>query len=242
MQLRGRVALVTGAGRRVGRAIAEALGADGARVAAHHHESSGGASEVVQAILAGGGEAAVFAADLSQPSGPEHLVANVAEHFGAIDVVINSAAVMWRTPFGTIDTDTWDRMFAINVRAPFFIAQAAARHMSQGGAIVNIADLAAFETWPDFVPHNITKAAVVHMTHTLARMLAPSIRVNAVAPGAVLMPENTPPETTQKMIGTTPLRRLGSPEDVVGAIRYLLSADYVTGETLIVDGGRHVRR
>ena len=96
------------------------------------------------------------------------------------------------------------------------------------------------ETW-DFVPHNISKAAVVHMTHTLARMLAPAVRVNAVAPGAVLMPENTPAEITQRMIGTTPLRRLGSPDDVVGAIRYLLQADYVTGETLIVDGGRHVR-
>ena len=241
MELRGRVVLVTGAGRRVGRAIAEALGADGARVAAHHHESSGGAEEVAQAIRATGGEAAVFSADLSKSSEPDALVANVAKHFGALDVVINSAAVMWRTPFGTIEPEIWDRMFAINVRAPFFIAQAAARHMTQGGAIVNIADLAAFETWPEFVPHNISKAAVVHMTHTLARMLAPSIRVNAVAPGAVLMPENTPPDITQRMIGTTPLRRLGSPDDVVGAIRYLLHADYVTGETLIVDGGRHVR-
>jgi len=241
MELKGKVVLVTGAGRRVGRAIAEALGAEGMRVAAHHHESSGGASDVADVIRAGGGEAAIFSADLSKPSEPDSLVASVAKHFGTFDVVINSAAVMWRTPFGTIDSETWDRMFAINVRAPFFIAQAAARYMTQGGAIVNIADLAAFETWPEFVPHNITKAAVVHMTHTLARMLAPAIRVNAVAPGAVLMPENTPPEITQRMISTTPLRRLGSPDDVVGAIRYLLGADYVTGETLIVDGGRHVR-
>jgi pteridine reductase len=242
MDVRGRVALVTGGGRRVGRAIAEALGADGARVAVHHNESAGGATEVADEIQAKGGDAAVFAADLSMPSEPESLVERVAKHFGALDIVINSAAVMWRTPLGSVDPATWDRMFAINVRAPFFIAQAAARQMKNGGAIVNLADLAAFETWPEFVPHNITKAAVVHMTHTLARMLAPAIRVNAVAPGAVLMPENTPGDVTQRMIGSTPLRRLGSPDDVVGAIRYLLQADYVTGETLIVDGGRHVRR
>jgi pteridine reductase len=113
--------------------------------------------------------------------------------------------------------------------------------MPDGSAIVNVADLAAFETWPAYVPHGITKAGVVQMTRALARALAPRIRVNAVAPGAVLLPPDWDAAAADRLVGTTPLRRLGSAEDVAQAVLYLLEADYVTGETLIVDGGRHVR-
>jgi len=127
--------------------------------------------------------------------------------------------------------EDWDAMFALNLRAPFFLAQAAARVMPEaGGVIINIADLAAFETWRGYIPHSITKAGIVQMTRGLAHALAPRIRVNAVAPGPVLLPE-----------GWTQVSRLGTPEDVAQAVLYLLSAAYVTGETIIVDGGRHVR-
>jgi len=135
----------------------------------------------------------------------------------------------------------WDDVFALNLRAPFFASQAAAARMTDGGAIVNLADLAAFETWPGYVPHGISKAGVVQMTRALARTLGPRIRVNAVAPGAVLLPETWDEGAAERLASTTPLRRLGSPADVVRAVLYLLDADYVTGETLIVDGGRHVR-
>ena len=242
MELRGRTALVTGGGRRVGRAIAVALGSRGMRVAVHYNRSAEGAEETAREIERRGGEARACAADLSDRSGPEALVRQAAGEMGALDVLVNSAAVMERTPVGTVTAEQWDAMFALNLRAPFFAAQAAAAVMGErGGAIVNIADLAAFETWPGYVPHSITKAGVVQMTRALARVLAPAVRVNAVAPGAVLLPDEWGAESAERLTRTTPLRRLGSPEDVAGAVCYLLEADYVTGETLIVDGGRHVR-
>jgi pteridine reductase len=243
MELAGRVALVTGAGRRVGRAIALGLARRGARVAIHYNGSAEGARDTAAAAVALGTEARTFRADLSVPEEPARLVRDVARAFGALDVLVNSAAVMIRTPIGAVTHAEWDAMFALNLRAPFFAAQAAAGEMGErGGAIVNLADLAAFETWPGYVPHGISKAGVVQMTRALARALAPAVRVNAVAPGAVLLPEEWGEAAAARLAGTTPLRRLGSPEDVVGAVLYLLEADYVTGETILVDGGRHVRQ
>ena len=155
---------------------------------------------------------------------------------------MNSAAVMLRTPIGEVTVEEWDAMFALNVRAPFFLSQRAAPALGAArGSIVNIADLAAFESWPAYVPHGMTKAAVVQMTRALARTLAPAVRVNAVAPGVVLLPENWSDEGAEHLERTTPLARLGSPEDVAQAVIYLLEAEYVTGEVIRVDGGRHVR-
>ena len=243
MELGGRVALVTGGGRRVGRALALALGRAGMRVAVHYNGSAAGARESCDLIRGAGGEADSFAADLTAASAPASLVEDVVTRFGALDVLVNSAAVMERTPFGSVDAAAWDAMFALNLRAPFMLAQAAAPHLvARGGAIVNIADLAAFETWPAYIPHGITKSGIVHMTRSLARVLAPAVRVNAIAPGAVLLPEHWEDDSADRLEDTTPLRRLGSPDDVAGAMLYLLGADYVTGETIIVDGGRHVRR
>lgn len=242
MELAGRVALVTGAGQRVGQAMARALGARGMRVGVHFRGSAAGAEETVRAIRAEGGDAHPFGADLREPDAPDRLVDAVAAHFGAFDVLVNSAAVMERAPVDSVTPAEWDAMFALNLRAPFFAARAAARAMGErGGAIVNIADLAAFETWPAYVPHGISKAGVVQMTRALARTLAPRVRVNAIAPGAVLLPAAWDEAAAARVVATTPLRRLGSPADVVHAMLYLLQADYVTGEVVIVDGGRHVR-
>lgn len=243
MNLQGRVALVTGAGRRVGRALAVALGRKGMHVAVHYNSSVEGARETVAAIEEAGGKASLHRADLSSPRGPGELVDDVAAALGTLAVVVNSAAVMERTPFGGVTAQAWDAMFALNLRAPFLISQAAAPLMrGAGGAIVNIADLAAFESWPGYVPHSISKAGIVKMTSALARVLAPEIRVNAIAPGAVLLPEDWTDESADRIVSTTPLKRLGSPDDVVKAMLYILESDYVTGETLIVDGGRHVRK
>ena len=243
MELAGRVALVTGSGRRIGQAIAVALGARGMRVAVHAHRSTDGADETRRQIEAHGGEARVFTADLTQGEAPERLVAEVAASFGALDVLVNSAAIMLRTPVAEVSVADWDRIMALNLRAPFFASRAAAPHMrANGGAIVNLADLAAFETWTGFVPHGISKAGVVQATRALAHALAPAVRVNAIAPGVALLPEGWPAEQSEHLRRTTPLGRFGSPDDVVGAALYLLEADYVTGETIIVDGGRHVRR
>lgn len=239
--LRDRCCLVTGAGIRVGRAIALELGARGARVAVHYNASRDGAAEVVAELQAAGVDARVFQADLSDPAAAARLIRQVYD-WSPLHALVNSAAIMLRTPVHEASPDEWDRMFAINLRAPFFLSQAAARVMPEGSAIVNIADLAAFETWPNYIPHSITKAGVVQMTRALARALAPGIRVNAVAPGAVLLPDDCDDEAAQRLVDSTPLGRIGTPEDVAGAVGYLLEAPYVTGEVLIVDGGRHIRR
>jgi pteridine reductase len=150
---------------------------------------------------------------------------------------------MLRTPLGETTAVDWDAMFALNLRAPFFLSQRAAPALRAArGSIINIADLAGLETWPAYVPHGLTKAAVVQMTRALARVLAPAVRVNAIAPGVVLLPEGWSDEEAERLRATTPLGRLGSPEDVAGAMLYLLDASFVTGEVITVDGGRHVRK
>jgi len=158
-------------------------------------------------------------------------------------VLVNSAATMMRTPLDTVTPEQWDEVFALNLRAPFFLSIAAARAMgAQGGVIVNISDHMGFESWPAFVPHGVSKAGVSAMTRALAAALAPRVRVNAVAPGAVLPPEGWPAAEQERYAKETPLARIGTPDDVIGAIRYLIAATYVTGETLFVDGGRHDAR
>ena len=243
MDLSNRAALVTGAGRRVGRALAVALGRAGMRVAIHYHGSTEGARETARLVMDGGGRATLVRADLSQPDAPARLVADTVTELEGLDVLVNSAAVMERTPLGSVTAEAWDAMFALNLRAPFLLCQSAAPHLARArGAIINIADLAAFETWPAYIPHGISKAGVVYMTRALARTLAPDVRVNGIAPGPVLLPEGWTEQDADRLRDTTPLKRLGTPDDVVDAALYLLRADYVTGETLIVDGGRHVRR
>ena len=242
MELTGRLALVTGAGHRVGRAIALGLAARGMDVAVHYNASEHPARETARSIESLGRRAMVFQANLAERGAPADLVNQVTTAMGPLDVLVNSAAVMVRTPWDTVTEAEWDDMFALNLRASFFAAQAAAISMrGRGGAIVNIADLAAYETWPAYIPHGVTKAGVVQMTRALARVLGPQIRVNGVAPGAVLLPSTWSEADGRRLAETTPLQRLGRPDDVVGAVLYLLEADFVTGETLIVDGGRHVR-
>jgi pteridine reductase len=212
------------------------------RVVVHYNASRDGADETARIISADGGEASVEAADLVRAGAPEALVDRVIEQHGSLDVLVNSAAVMLRTPIGAVRLEDWDMMFALNVRAPFFLTQHAAPALRRArGAVVNIADLAAFESWPAYVPHGMTKAAIVQMTRALAKALSPEVRVNAVAPGVVLLPEGWSESDAEHLRSTTPLARLGSPEDVAQAVIFLLEADYVTGEVIRVDGGRHVR-
>jgi pteridine reductase len=234
---------VTGGGRRVGKALALALAKRGAVVAVHYNSSAAGAQEVAASIAASGSRAETFGGDLSDPKTPEDLVARVAKRFGSLDVLVNSAAIMERTPFGETSVAQWDRIMALNFRAPFFLAQAAAPHLRRaGGVIVNIADLAAFETWPGYIPHGLAKSGIVRLTKSLARVLAPEVRVNAIAPGTVLLPDDWTKDDEARLNETTPLKRQGSPDDVAAAMLFLLDADYITGETIIVDGGRHIRR
>jgi pteridine reductase len=241
--LAGRAALVTGAGHRIGRAIALALGEDGAHVAVHYHGSEGPARETAKEIEGAGGSASLFRADLRDAGAAAKLADEVATACGSLDVLVNSAASMMRTPLAEVTPEQWDEVFALNLRAPFFLSVAAARAMGdRGGCIVNISDHMGFESWPAFIPHGVSKAGVSAMTRALAGALAPRVRVNAVAPGAVLAPEGWPAADQDKYSRVTPLARIGTPADVVAAVRYLITATYVTGETLFVDGGRHDAR
>lgn len=237
-----RVALVTGGARRLGAAFSRALARRGYRVVIHHRQSPAEAERLQRELQAAGGAADVVAADLASPGGPAQVVERALTAAGRLDVVVNSAANMRRTPVGSVTAAQFDEIFALNTRAPFLVAQAAAPHLPDGGVIVNIADLAAFETWVGYIPHAMSKAAVVQMTRALAKALAPRIRVNAIAPGVVLLPEGWDDGLGDRLAATTPLKRNGSPDDVVRALEYLLDAPFVTGEVLVVDGGRHVRR
>jgi pteridine reductase len=211
-------------------------------VAVHYNASADGARETARQIEAAGGRATLFAGDLTDAAAAPRLIDDVVGRLGALDVLVNSAAVMVRTPFGEVTPEQWDDIMTLNVRAPFFLAQAAAPHLKQArGAIVNIADLAAFETWPAYVPHGLSKAGVVYLTRSLARVLAPEVRVGGIAPGAVLLPETWSEADAARLRQTTPLAREGSPDDVVRTVLFILDSDYLTGETIIVDGGRHVR-
>jgi pteridine reductase len=244
VELAGRRALVTGAGIRVGRAIALGLAGRGAHVAVHYHASQAGAQSVAADITALGLMAPLLKADLADAAAAEALPARAAEALGksGLDVVVNSAAIMERRSLADVTPADWDRTIDVNLRGTFFVVKGAAALMERsGGAIVNIADLAAFERWTGYPVHVISKSGVVALTEVLARALAPRIRVNAVAPGAVLLPEGTPDAERAQLERTTPLGRLGSPQDVVDAVLYLLAQDYVTGQTIVVDGGRHVR-
>jgi pteridine reductase len=240
--LRGQVALVTGAGRRIGQAIALALGAEGMRVAVHYHGAADGAGRTASALRGLGADTETFGADLRDADAPPRLVEAVVARFGALDVLVNSAAVMRAVVLDRVTPAEWDETFAINARAPFFLSLAAARAMGErGGAIVNIADHLAHESWPRLVPHAASKATLEAVTRQLAVQLAPRVRVNAVAPGAVLPPDDWPEAARLEFEAGTPLRRLGSPDDVAQAVVYLAAAPYVTGQVLFVDGGRHLR-
>ena len=243
MELAGRAALVTGAGRRLGRAMARALAGRGMTLAIHHHASSAGADALRDEIVAAGGQAACFAADLTDATAAAELPRRVVAELGRLDVLVNSAAVMRRRSFEDTTPAEYDEVLDLNLRSVFFCTQGAAPALRAArGKVVNMADLAGLEPWPGFVAHSVAKAGVVMLTRVLAKALAPDVTVNAIAPGAVLVPEEYDREERDRLARTTPLRRLGQPADAIAALLYLLEGgDYVTGDVLVVDGGRLLR-
>ncbi len=240
MELAGKVALVTGGGRRLGRAIAAALGGREMSVAIHYNESASGAEELRDELRAAGGAAEVFSADLRDPHAARALPERVVSRMGQLDVLVNSAAIMVKASFAETTPAMWDDIFALNLRAGFFCAQGAAVALrAAGGKIINMADLGGLEPWAGYAAHSISKSGVVMLTRLLSVALAPEVTVNAIAPGAVLLPEQWNAEAAEHLKRSTPLKRLGAPSDIVSAVLYLLEGgDYVTGETLVVDGGR----
>lgn len=240
MELDGRVALVTGGARRVGRALALALARAGADVIVNYFRSAEAAEATVAEIVALGRRAIAVHADVALESEIDALVRRAGEVFGRLDVLVNNASTFESAPLLAIDAGDWDRVMAVNLKGPFLLTQATTPLLRRdgGGVIVNIADLSAFQPWPSYAHHAVSKAGLVHLTRICAAALAPDVRVNAIAPGTVLPPEDYTTEDVRRSVERTPLRRIGSPEDVADALLFLVGSDFVTGEIVVVDGGR----
>jgi pteridine reductase len=238
-KLHGRVALVTGAGKRLGRVIALRLAAEGADVAIHYGKSAAEAAQAVAEIEKLGRRAAAFPAELTDVTAIRDLVRKVVSHFGQLDILINSAANFLETKFEETSESTWDASLDTNLKAPFFCAQAAAPHLAKSGrgVMINFADIGGLTGWSEFLPHSISKAGVILMTRVLAKELGPAVRVNALAPGTITMPGD-PPVWQQDFTRLAPLHRSGRPEEIADAVLFLLTAEFVTGHTLVIDGGR----
>lgn len=238
----GRIALVTGGAVRVGRAISSALAEDGYRLVIHYNSSSGPADELVDEIRGKGGDAVAMGADLADAEAVRRLADEAVAAFGGIDVLVNNASVFPPERLEDTDEALWDHTLAVNLKAPFFlIRHLAATLRERRGVVINMADLAGMQPWAAYAAHGISKAGVIHLTRVAARSLAPEVRVNGIAPGTVLPPESMSDEEVRQLAERAPLKRNGSPDDVVRALRYLLQANFVTGETLVVDGGRTLR-
>ncbi len=234
--------MVTGGGRRVGAAIARALGAAGAHVAVHYNTSREGAASVCEAIRAGGGVAASVGADLARDDERRRLVAEAEAAVGPIRLLVNSAASFERVPFEETEIGLWERTLALDLVAPAELVRLTLPSLRKGGVVVNILDIAALSPWPGHAPYSAAKAGLAMLTQTLAVELAPAVRVVGVAPGTVLFPEDYSEEERQAVRGRVPLGRIGAPEDVAQAVLGLIAADFVTGVILPVDGGRLVSR
>ena len=238
------VALVTGGARRIGAAIVRRLHDDGHDIALHYRHSSAEAQALAATLTASRpGSVLLLQADLDDLTATTGLVDSAVAHFGRLDALVNNASAFFPTTLGATSTAQWDALFGANVRAPFFLAQAAAVHLRRArGAIVNLVDIHGERPLRDHAVYGASKAALIHMTSALALDLAPDVRVNAVAPGAILWPEEGKDVAAQtRLIDATPLARIGTPAEVAEAVRWLLrDATYCTGQVIRVDGGRAI--
>ncbi|HUL97383.1 MAG TPA: pteridine reductase [Usitatibacter sp.] len=244
--MQDRAVLVTGAARRIGAAIARHLHAAGARVALHCNRSRAEADALASGLnRARASSAAVVQGDLLDVASLTRIVDEAASAFGRLDGLVNNASSFYATPFGKIGEREWNDLMGSNLRAPLLLSQAAAPRLREArGAIVNIVDIHWERPLANFVVYSIAKAGLAGLTRSLALELGPEVRVNGVAPGAILWPEggkHFDEGERQRIAAQTPLARIGSPDDVAGAVKYLLfDAPFVTGQILAVDGGRTV--
>ncbi len=242
MDLSGKVALVTGGAHRLGRAIALTLAAAGTNIALHYHHSVEQAQTTLADLAAHGVETIAVPADLAQVVEAERVVDTAAAQWGRLDLLVCSAGIWERTPLGAITEAEWNRLYDLNARSAFFLAQRAAPHLrATSGCIVAIADVGVTSTWKNYTPYLSSKAALAMVMQNLARDLAPEVRVNTVAPGPVLLPADWGTDQQAQAARSTLLRRVGTPEDVAQAVLYLARADYVTGVLLPVDGGQRLK-
>lgn len=243
MDMSGRVALVTGAARRIGRAIAVRLARAGCRVAIHCHHSLDDAEDTAAECRRLAGDAAVFAADLSDAASCASLPPAVADHFGRLDILVNNASVFEPMELDAFDLAAWQRTLQVNVTAPMILTHAARAHLRAGhGRVVNLCDAAAADRpWPTHVAYMTSKGALESLTGVLARAMAPEVNVVGVAVGVAAWPEDYDAATRERLTRRIPLRRAGTPRDVAAVVHFLLTeGDYISGAIIPVDGGRRL--
>jgi pteridine reductase len=244
MELNGRVALITGAARRVGRAIALRLAQSGCHIAVHYHTAAHEAEQTAAACRAGGVTAEIFGADLADSAAATALVDRVLARFGRLDVLVNDAALFETQSLDSFVLADWERTLRVNLTAPLLLVHAARQALRAArGRVVNISDAAVGQAWPNHLAYVVSKGALETLTRVLARALAPEVNVVAVAPGVAAWPER--PEydgpTRARLVAKIPLGRTGSPEDIAAAVHFLLrEGDFITGVVLPVDGGRNL--
>jgi NAD(P)-dependent dehydrogenase (short-subunit alcohol dehydrogenase family) len=241
MELKGRVSLVTGGAVRVGRAIALALAERGAHVAITYRSSAGPAQTTGEELRARGVRAVAIRCDQRDPAQIRAAVQEAETALGPVDVLVNSASIFERTPVAEVTLEDWDSHVEINLRGPWLFSQAVAPGMQTRGAgvIINMLDSAADRPFPSYLPYSVSKAGLAALTKGLARALAPEVRVNGIAPGAVLWPDDYPDEAKENYLARVPLRREGTAEDVAATVVFLVEgSDYITGAIVPVDGGR----
>lgn len=241
MDLGGKTALVTGGTRRVGRAIVLELARAGANVVVHYHASGSEAAATCAAVTSCGAKATAVAADLADAAAVQRLAREATAVFGGVDVLVNSASVFVHTPIENLTDAEWDRTLAVNLKGPSLLAAQLGVMMREraGGVIINIADWAALRPYRGYLPYCVSKAGMLALTTGLAKALAPSVRVNCIAPGPVLPPDDYTEDDRAQLARRTPLGHLGSPEDVARMVRFLVvEAEFCTGGVYLVDGGR----
>ncbi len=240
MNIFGKIALVTGGAKRVGKAIVQALAARGCHLVVHYHRSQAQAQETVRALQAAGHRALAVQADITKEDQVEAMIEAATAHFGRIDILVNNAALFYRTPVETLTIEDWQRVMDVNLTGTFLCAHKIGLRMREWGwgHIINIADVAGERPWADYIPYSVSKACVLTFTQGLAMELAPQVMVNAVIPGPVLFQEDTPDTVRQREIDKTLVKQAGSPQDVAQVVVFVAESDYSTGASFHVDGGR----
>ncbi len=241
--LHGQVALVTGAGRRIGQVIALTLGRAGANVIVNYQRSKAGAEATVEQLRSLGVDSLAIRADVSRPRQVAAMFRIIEKSFGALDLVVNNAGIFFPASWDRLTEKDWDRVLGTNLKGPFFCAQAAARLMMKRrqGCIINISSLGGLQAWPDYMHYCASKAALISLTRSLAKALAPHIQVNSVAPGTILFPGEKRTPYFQGIIRNTPLKKAGRPEDIAGMVLFLAThTNFITGQVFVVDGGKSI--
>ena len=237
--LAGKVALVTGAAKRIGRSVALRLASEGANVIVNYRNSKGDADQVVAEIAAMGRRAVAIQADVAKRADVTAMFAAVEKDFGRLDILINNAGMFFSAKFEELTEEQWDRILDTNLKSQFLCSQAAAPMLRRSGhgRIINFASLGGLLAWPAYTHYCVSKAGVIMLTRCLARALAPEITVNAIAPGTISFPGDAP-EIAADYVQRTPLHRTGTAKDIDDAIMFLAQSEFVTGQVIVVDGGR----